>query len=236
MRDSFSCARFGAGCILIGLGCASATWDWLVPLLSSFLILTERKDSCNFKAFQSGRWPHSWHSQSFLSGTDLVEMLLLMREFYIEIFCWCGDEKSEAALRQWNTDYVFVPATDSTIVLGLGLKALKFMVFFSWCCRLGTMFWSFVRVGWHYRGGKRLGLHRIPTLTRGRSTEQLSATSEGECVSKRNFDPSFAGCPCRCGKCKLLNMFSEFTKCKVQNFTKCKVEREVQLLSWVIWM
>lgn len=61
------------------------------------------------------------------------------------------------------------------------------------------------------------------TLTRGRSTEQLSGTSGGKCVRERNFDPSFARCPCRCGKCKLLNIFSEFTK--------CKVKREVQLLS-----
>lgn len=110
----------------------------------------------------------------------------------------------------------------------LGLKALKFTVFFSWCCRFGAMFWSFVRERWRYRGGKRLGLHRILTLTRGRSTKQLSGTPEGKCVSKRNFDPSFARCPCRCGKCKLLNMFSEFTK--------YKVEREVHLLSWAIWM
>lgn len=161
MRDSFSCARFGTGCILVGLGCAFATWDWLAPLLSSCFILTEKKDSCNFRAFQSGRWPHSWHSQSFLSGTDLVKVLLLMREFYIEMFCWCGDEKSEPALRQWNTDYVVVPATDSTIVLRLGLKALKFMVVFSSCCEFRTMFWSFVRESWHYRGGKRSGLHRI---------------------------------------------------------------------------
>lgn len=160
MRDSFSCARFGTGWILVGLGCASATWDCLAPLLSSFLILTEKKDSCNFRAFQLGRWPHSWHSQSFLSGTDLVKVLLLMGEFYIEMFCWCGDEKAEPALRQWNTDYVVLPTTDSAIVLGLG-KTLKFTVLFSLCCWFGAMFWSFVREGWHYRDGKRLGLQRV---------------------------------------------------------------------------
>lgn len=136
-----------------GLACTSSVFS---PYFDR-----KEKDSCNFRAFQSGRWPHSWHRQRFLSGTDLVKVLLLMREFYIEMFCWCEDEKSEPALRQWNTDYVVVPATDSTIVLGLGLKALKFMVFFSSCCLFGAMFWSFVREGWHYRGGKRLGLHRI---------------------------------------------------------------------------
>lgn len=43
-------------------------------------------------------------------------------------FCWCGGEKAEPALRQRNTDSVVIPATDSAIVLGLGLEALKFMV------------------------------------------------------------------------------------------------------------
>lgn len=174
MRDSFSCARFGAGCILLGLGCASVTWDWLAPLLSSFLILTE-KDSCNFRAFQSGRWPHSWHSQSFLSGTDLVKVLLLM-SFILKCFAGVGMRRQSLP---WDSETLIMLL--SLLLTALLFWGLDWKSWNSWCFSvhvvdLGQCFGALLaKVGW----GKVGAAQNTVTLTRGRSTEQLSGTSGG---------------------------------------------------------
>lgn len=82
------------------------------------------------------------------------------REFHIEMFWWCGGEKAEPAPRRWNTDSV-VPAADSAIVLGLGLKISKFVVLSVHVVDLGWFGARFVREGWCYRGGGRPGVHKV---------------------------------------------------------------------------
>lgn len=125
----------------MGLACTS----------SLFFPYFDRKGLLQFQGLPVGKVT-SQLAQPKLFIWNWLGQSVAVNEFYIEMFCWCGDEKAEPALRQWNTDYVVVPATDSTIVLGLGLKVLKFMVFFSSCCWLGAMFWSFVREGWVGKG------------------------------------------------------------------------------------
>lgn len=210
-------------CILVGLGCTSVTWDWLVPLLSLFW-QKRRALAISGASSRGGDLTAATAKAFYLEPSWSKCCRQWERVSYWDVLMVRGREGRACpeTLKQW----LCCPCYWQRYCFEAWIENLEIRGVVSSRCWFG-MVWSplclrrLVLQGWEKAGGAQ----SILSLTRGRSREQLLGTSaEQYCVSEKLWFFIYR-CPCTCAKCELLYILSEIKE--------CKVKWETQLLTWV---